>query len=92
MYKKGVAKQVYMQTEFSEGLFVELKLKNKDRAIIALLYRSESEGDAMSKKLIELIEEITTKGYSHIVIVGDFNYRHINWLLLLLKSRYLPFA
>jgi len=79
MYKKGIAKQVYMKTAFSEGLFIELKLRNKDRAIIALVYRSESEGEAMSQKLIELIEEITTQGYSHIAIIGDFNYRTINW-------------
>ena len=79
MYKRGIAKQVYMNTAFSEGLFIELKLKNKDRAIIALIYRSESEGEIMSQKLLELIEEITTKGYSHIVLLGDFNYRTINW-------------
>ena len=73
-------KEVFMNTEFSEAIFMEIKLqKKKDKLIIALVYRSESEGEEMSDKLVKLVNEVCNKGYSHILILGDFNYRTIDW-------------
>ena len=33
----------------------------------------------MSTELNSLISEINSKGYSHILMIGDFNYRQIDW-------------
>ena len=79
LFKKGLAKQVFMETKFSEATFLEVKLKKRDRAVVALIYRSESQGEPMANKLNTLITELNSKGYSHIVIMGDFNFRYINW-------------
>ena len=72
-------RQVYMKTDFSEYLCAEFDLKGKDKLLVAMIYRSESEGETMSKKLVELIHEICNKAYTHILITGDFNYKSINW-------------
>ena len=32
-----------------------------------------------NEKLLDLLNEIRTKKYSHILIMGDFNYKDINW-------------
>ena len=72
-------RQVYMETKFSECMFVEFDLKSKDKLLIALIYRSESEGEEMSKKLVELINELCNRSYTHLLITGDFNYKNINW-------------
>ena len=80
MVKKSLkSKQVYMNSSFSEGLFAEIKLRNHDRLIVALIYRSESEGNIMADELNKLICELNSKGYTHILIMGDFNYRNIDW-------------
>ena len=80
--KSLITTEVEFKGTFNEGLFVELKLQKKDRMIAALIYRSESDGDEMSDKLVELVNEISNKGYSHIMIIGDFNYKDINWVEL----------
>ena len=88
LVKKSLqTKEVYMETPFSECLFLEAKLQKSDRLIVALLYRSESEGEEMSDKLIELVNEVCSKGYSHVLILGDFNYRTIDWESLSSSSK-----
>ena len=44
-----------------------------------MIYRLESDGEEMSAQLVKLIDEICSKGYSHILLLGDFNYRRIDW-------------
>ena len=72
-------KEVYMKTEFREATFAEIKLQKNDRLLITLIYRSESDGEEMSAQLVKLVDEICSKGYSHILMLGDFNYRRIDW-------------
>ena len=72
-------KQVQMSTDFSENILIEIKLDKKDKLLVALIYRSESEGEEMSRQLVKLTDEICSKGYSHILFMGDYNYRNINW-------------
>ena len=80
LVRKGLKhRQVYMNTKFSECLFVEINLKKKDKLLIALIYRSESEGEEMSDKLVQLVNETCNIGYTHLMITGDFNYKNINW-------------
>ena len=63
------SKEVHMNSKFSEGMYIEIKLKGKDRLIVVLIYRSESDGEAMSGELTSLISEINSKGYSHILMI-----------------------
>jgi hypothetical protein len=45
-----------------------------------LVYRSPSNRTSEnSDNLCSLISEATNKGYSHILIMGDFNYPDIDW-------------
>ena len=71
--------QVYMDTKFDEGVFAEIPLQGQDRLLIALIYRSDSGGKDMADKLNQLIQELATKGYSHLLVLGDFNYKYIDW-------------
>ena len=65
-----------METTFRENLFLKIKLNQTDKLLVGLVYRSPSNRTSeYSDKLCSLISEATNKGYSHILIIGDFNYR-----------------
>jgi hypothetical protein len=74
------APEIHMETNFRENLFVKIKLNQTDKLLVGLVYRSPSNRTSeYSDKLCSLISEATNKGYSHILIIGDFNYPDIDW-------------
>ena len=73
------ATQVYFDSKFEESVFVELNLKDGDSLIIGLLYRSGSGEEMNNKEMNNIITEVCANGYSHILLMGDFDYRTIDW-------------
>jgi hypothetical protein len=70
------ATEIHMKTNFQENLFVKIKLNQTDKLLV---YRSPSNRTSEnSDNLCSLISEATNKGYSHILIMGDFNYPDID--------------
>jgi hypothetical protein len=69
-----------MKINFQENLFVKIKLNQTEKLLVGLVYRSPSNRTSEnSDKLCSLISEATNKGYSHILIMGYFNYLDIDW-------------
>ena len=59
---------------------VKINLNNSDKLLVCLIYRSPSNGSQeYNKRLRDLLDEINSKGYSHILMMGDFNYPDIDW-------------
>ena len=61
---------------------LEIRLRGGDTLIFGCFYRSptptiNSEGN--NEKLNSLLRSVSRKKYSHTSILGDFNYRDINW-------------
>lgn len=78
------AKEVYMETEYNENIFVKIKLNNSDQLLVGLLYRTMSErpenaGRDNNGDLLKLITEATNKQFSHVLLMGDINYPDIDW-------------
>ena len=73
------AKEIKMETNFSECIFAECKLNNKDKLLIGLIYRSDSGSNENNDNLIKLTNEACEKGFSHILLMGDYNYPNIDW-------------
>ncbi|CAG2195408.1 unnamed protein product [Mytilus edulis] len=72
--------EVNMEAQFQENIFIKIKLNQNDKLLIGLIYRSPSNNTKeYNDKLTELISEATQKGFSHILIMGDFNYPAIDW-------------
>jgi hypothetical protein len=67
-----------MESNFEENLFVQIKLNNNDKLLIGIIYRSPSKRSIEhNSKLRELLVETSNKGFTHILIMGDFNYPDI---------------
>lgn len=63
----------------SEQVWVSVKLARQDRLLVGCFYRSPQSIPENDKLLNESIIRSTTMGYSHILLVGDFNHPHIDW-------------
>ncbi|CAG2196936.1 unnamed protein product [Mytilus edulis] len=74
------ATEITMKTEFQENIFIKVKLNQNDKLLVGLIYRTPSNSSKeYNDKLVNLMSEATDMGYSHILIMGDFNYPEINW-------------
>ena len=75
-------KQVKVNNSFEEACLVEVRLRNGDTLLFGCIYRSPtqtSDSAVNNDNLNKLLQELSAKSYSHICLVGDFNYREINW-------------
>ena len=74
--------QIHSHLNFEETCLMEIRLRGGDTLLFACCYRSPTRtatSDQNNEKLNRLLEYITNNKYSHKCIVGDFNYRDINW-------------
>ena len=59
-----------------------MRLRNGDALLFGCIYRSPTQteiSDENNYQLIKLLQKINAENYSHVCLVGDFNYRNINW-------------
>ena len=71
--------EVEINSTFQESLWFSVRLKNNDEMLAGCIYRSPNSSDDNSKKLRDLIKDVSNKKYSHLMIAGDFNYPNIKW-------------
>ena len=74
--------QIKVSNSFEEVCLVEVRLRNGDTLLFGCIYRSPTQTDSSdnnNENLNKLLQDLCTKKYSHICLVGDFNYREINW-------------
>ena len=76
------AVQIEPDLQYEEACILEVRLRGGDLLLFACIYRSPTHTDiseANNNRLNSLVQCISNKNYSHICLVGDFNYRNINW-------------
>ena len=75
--------QIQSHTSFEEACLLEIKLNNTDLLLFGCLYRSPTktnESEENNIKMNHLINQLASnKKYTHICLVGDFNYKDIDW-------------
>ena len=75
------AEEVILKTKFEEFISVEIDLVGDDKLLVVQIYRSDSGTKENNEKLRHLINEANSLGYTHLLIMGDFNYPKIIWQL-----------
>ncbi len=68
-----------LPNDFSEVILLEIQLRRKDTLLFGCFYRSGSGSVQNNDNMRNLIKSIVKKNYSHVCLVGDFNYPSINW-------------
>ena len=70
-----------METESKllECVWISINLDNNDKLMIGCIYRSPSLGIGCIGEIKQIFTMSKSYGCSHICILGDFNYKEINW-------------
>ena len=72
---------------FEEALFIELNTAKNEKLLCTYIYRRGETSDEMNDHLLDMLKEITgADKYKHILIMGDFNLKDINWEVQICKS------
>ena len=74
--------QIKPELSFEEVGLVEIKLRGGDLMLFGCFYRSPTPtgtSDKNNNDLSRLFHNICKKTYSHKCLVGDFNFKDINW-------------
>ena len=75
------ATKITYTSNFSESVWCQINLKNNDKMIVGCIYRSPNSTIENNKELFQLLNSVNNKHFSHILIVGDFNCKEIDWRL-----------
>ena len=74
------ATSVQIDSNFSEHVWAQIKLKNNDSLLIGCLYRSPSSSRDNCNSLINMLDHVNSLRKSHLLIMGDFNFKEIDWV------------
>ena len=66
--------------EFQEGLYAEIKLNTNETILCACMYRRGESDDENNELLFQTLKDISNMGHNHILIMGDFNMKGIDWI------------
>ena len=75
--KELKGKRLYLSSEFEEFACVKIDLNNQDKLLVVLVYRSPSSSERNSALLNKLVSEANDHKTSHLLVLGDFNYKTI---------------
>ena len=74
--------QVKLDVKFEEACLLEIRLRGGDTLIFACCYRSPTttaSSELNNTNLNLLLKNIHSRKYTHRCIIGDFNFRAIDW-------------
>ena len=73
------AVEVHMESSFSESTWIKVNMKGNDKLLFGCVYKSPSSSEANMKELINVIDKACKLKFTHLIIVGDFNFPDIDW-------------
>ena len=68
-----------LHNNFIEKVFVKITMKSHKKLIIGCIYRSPNSNNGNNDALLTLLEEASGLDSNHLILVGDFNYKEVNW-------------
>ena len=75
------ATPVSFNGQFQESIWITISTdaNTKNSMLIGCIYRSPNSTDENNYQLLQLLKEANSNKYASVLILGDFNYPHINW-------------
>ena len=70
---------INLKSEYNEMVWCEIALKDKDKLAVGCIYRSPNATSEISSEINKSIRQLEECGYSHTLVMGDFNYPSIAW-------------
>ena len=74
------AVEINYNNKFEEVIWLQLKLVNDEKILLACIYRSPNSSRDNSELMIKMMNEMLMSKYNHVILVGDFNLKTIEWV------------
>ena len=77
-----VVEEISVDNGYNEACLLKIHLHNQDQLLFGCVYRSPSTSATSGindEKLNKLLSDLSNRNYSHVCLVGDFNFKDINW-------------
>ena len=72
--------EVESGSRFKESVLVKINLRGNDKLLVGCIYKSPSSSEENLSLVNDMIRNInSTQVYSHVLVVGDFNFPDIDW-------------
>lgn len=71
--------KVQLGDNFQESVWCSVNLTGSDKLLVGCIYRSPSSSIENNQELLNLFLQVRDLSPSHILILGDFNLREIDW-------------
>lgn len=72
-------REINLNIPCTEYILIELLNIKREKIILGCVYRSPYSSFENNNCINNLIKELCKTNYKNIILVGDFNYGHINW-------------
>jgi len=82
MYVREGLQAVSLDVPCKSSVWCTIQLNGRDTLLVAVVYRSPGSTASENESFTEQFKTVMKRKYSHIVIMGDFNYPEIDWELL----------
>ena len=82
LYIREGIRSVPVSVEGQEGVvavWCSVPLTRGDQLMVGLVYRSPSSNDSDNKMLFKTLSDVLKRRYSHLLLMGDYNYPTIGW-------------
>ena len=77
--KHIISEQVYLNQTYNESVWLRLRPNNHTKIIVGCIYRSPNSSPENNGNLVKIIQEACKLNANHHLILGDFNYKEVNW-------------
>ena len=78
-----------MNPEMESSIWCQVKLNNKDTLLVGVCYRSPNSTELNNSKLVDQLKKIDNVQASHVLVMGDFNFKEIDWINLRRTFKYI---
>ena len=76
-----IHQMVNINSDEIEMVWIKIILYRQDSLLLGCIYRSPNSSIKSSLELTNIIEKVNKSGCSHLCILGDFNFKDIDWNL-----------
>jgi len=73
--------EIHPSTQFTNSVWISLSVRNNHHVTVGVVYRSPNSDTDNNENLVKLVDEMCSRG-QQIIVMGDFNYPNIDWILL----------
>ena len=66
-------------TEFMDQIWIKVNLTNQDNLVAGCIYKSPKGSREDFINMVNLVKQIADLKQTHMLIMGDFNFKEIDW-------------